>query len=86
VVKGEVAKRRSPVSMSLTLGDAHAPIVALGIYRPDVGGQAPAVVSLVVEVPAIVETLETTRRRHVDLDLMDRKPRVLGAIGRIGGI
>jgi hypothetical protein len=84
--EGEVVKRPSPVSMSLTLGNAHAPIVALGIDRPDVGGQAPAVVSLVVEVPTIVETFEATRCRHVDLDLMDRKPRVLGAIGRIGSI
>jgi hypothetical protein len=72
--------------MSLALRNAHAPVVALGIDGPDVSGQAPAVMSLVIEVPAIVETFETTRCRHIDLNLMDRKPRVLGAVGGIDSI
>src|SRR5271169_1893044 len=84
--EGEVVKRPVPVSMSLALRNAHAPVVALRIDRPDVGGQAPAVVSLIIEVPTIIETFETTRRRHIDLNLVDRKPRVLSAVGRIGSI
>jgi len=70
--------------MSLTLVDTHLSIVAFGIHRSDVSGQAPAVVPLEIKVPTIVETLETAGRRHVCLGLMKRKARILSAIGRIG--
>ena len=74
------------LSISLTLVDTHSSIVTFSIHGSNVSGQAPVVVPLVIKVPTIVETFEATRCRHVDLDLMDRKPRVLGAIGRIGSI
>jgi hypothetical protein len=86
IAKAKWSNAPVPVSMSLALRNAHAPVVALRIDRPDVGGQAPAVVSLIIEVPTIIETFETTRRRHIDLNLVDRKPRVLSAVGRIGSI
>ena len=72
------------LSTSLTLEDTHSPVVALGIHGGNVGGQAPAVVPLVIKVPTTIETLETTGRRHVGLSLMQRKACVLGAIRRIG--
>jgi hypothetical protein len=72
------------LSISLTLVDTHSSIVTFSIHGSNVSGQAPVVVPLVIKVPTIVETLETTRRRHVGLSLMKRKACVLGAIGRIG--
>jgi len=41
--------------------------------------------SLIIEVPTTIEALKAAWRCHVDSDLVDRKSRVLGAIGRIGG-
>jgi len=85
------ANRASPkmsgayIPARAAFGESRAAVFALGVGGFVGHAQTPAVMVAVIAVPAGVEAPEAAGNRHVDVDLVNRRARVVGAEPRIGG-